>query len=221
MRLAAFALALLALPAAAQPALPDSATRYLSPIFGMGGSNGIDALVVGVEAGQRISPTLDVGLLVVGGDNRYGPGGRFLTLGPTAGYTRALGAGVEFDARAQTSVTFSDVRANDLFGVRSVGAVTQATLSRPLRLVGSLRVAPTVGGYLSACQTVGVEVRPGVGCAEAGVLVGADLRFRLFGADVSVPVVAAVPLAGNDAALDFGTFGVRRAPVTAGIRIKF
>ena len=69
------------------------------------------------------------------------------------------------------------------------------------------------------------RVRPGRPhddqCAEAGALVGVDVRFRAFGARVSVPLIVGVPVAGNDRAGRIGAFGVPTVPVMGGLRVGF
>ena len=217
--------AALALPALAQPALPDSADAYVSPTFGIGhvSSQGT-AYVVGLDAGRRLGSGVDVGFRLIGGDATYGDAGAYLSAGPTVGLTRHLPGGVEADVRALGLATFADLgglRSSDGFGLRTLRGTAQATLGRPVRLVGSLQLVPTVGAYATACTTVGFETAPGAGCAEAGALAGAELRFRLFGADVSIPLVVPIRLAGNDRAGEIGAFSVNQSPVTGGIRVRF
>ena len=213
--------AVLALPAAAQPVLPDSADAYVSPLFGIAsiGSQGT-SWVAGLDAGRRVG-ALDVGVRALVGDVTYGEGGAYAAAGPTVGITRRLPGGVEADARALGLVTFADPGGAGGFGFRAVQGTAQATVGRPVRLVGSLRLVPTVGAYGTACATSGLDAAPGARCAEAGALVGADLRFRLLGADVSLPAVAGIPLVGNDDAGRVGAFDLVPAPISAGLRIQF
>ena len=216
----ALALLLLSFPALAQPVLLDSSDTYVSPLAGVAvlGSQGT-AFVVGVDTGRRIAPAVDLGMHLSAGDLTYGAGGAFLTLGPSLGTTHQLGGGVEFDARVLGTATFADVSVADGFGLRRIRGTGQATLSRSFLIVGSLSLAPTVGAYASACQTLGITTTGR--CAEAGALAGVDLRFRLFGADMSLPLVLSIPLAGDDRAGEFGVFDVSRAPVTGGLRFRF
>ena len=219
--LAALAAAL-ALPAAAQPVLPDSADAYVSPLLGVAsvGSLGT-SWVAGLDAGRRIGAGADVGFRALVGDVTYGEGGAYVAAGPTVGITRRLAGGFEADARALGLVAFADPGGAAGFGFRTVQGTAQATVGRPIRLVGSLRLVPTAGAYGTACATSGLEVRPGARCAEAGALVGVDLRFRLLGADVSLPAVVAIPVVGNDDAGQVGAFDLVPAPVSASVRIQF
>ncbi|WP_420457469.1 hypothetical protein [Rubrivirga sp.] len=227
MRTFALALAALLAPSVlAQPVLTDSSDTYVSPLFGIGSSGGgRTAFLVGADVGRRVAPSVDLGARVIGGDLTYGDGGAFLTVGPTLGTTRRLGAGVELDARLLGTATFADLGprvGDDGFGLRRIQGTGQVSLSRPLRVVGSLRLAPTVGAYGTACRVIGYEVTgAALRCAEAGALAGVDVRFRLFGADVSLPVVAPIRLVGNDAAGRLGLFDVSQVPITGGLRVRF
>ena len=212
--------------AAAQPALTDSSDTYVTPIFGIAsfGSVGTSYLV-GLDAGRRLPSGLDVGFRALGGDVTYGEAGSYLEVGPQVGLTRRLPAGLEADVRAVATASFADLGPStqaEGFGLRVVRGAAQTTLSRPFRLVGSLKLAPTVGAYGTACATVGFEsLRQNAQCAEAGAIVGLDVRFRVLGADVSLPVVVGLPLIGNDHAGRLGTFGVPSAPITGGLRVQF
>ncbi len=228
MRTLALALAVLLAPAlAAQPVLVDSADVYVSPLlgFGYGGSEVGTSFSVGADAGYRVTPAFDIGVRALAGDLGYDEGGAFLTVGPTLGTSRRLGAGVELDARLLGTATFADLGpgvGDDGFGLRRLQGTGQVSFSRPLRVVGSLKLAPTVGAYATACRVVGYEVTgAGLGCAEAGALAGVDVRFRLFGAGVSFPVVAPIRLVGNDDAGRLGLLDVSQVPITGGMRIRF
>ena len=222
--LALVASALLLAPSLlAQPVLTDSSTVYVSPRVGVGsvGSLGT-AYTVGADLGARIGRDTDLGLRVSAGDLSFGEAGAFLTVGPTAGYTRGLGAGLELDARVLGAVTFADLGAGlgrDGFALQAARGTAQLTLSKPFRLVGSLELAPTVGAYGTACAYDSVS--PTGGCAEAGALAGADLRFRLFGADVSMPLVFPIRLLGEHPASRLGVFHESSIPSVGGIRGRF
>ena len=214
-----------ALPAAAQPALPDSADAYVSPIlgFGYGGQQG-STFLVGGEVGRRLPSGVDVGLRAYGGNVTFGSTSPLATVGPTVGYTRHLPGGIEADARVLGTLTFADLDGlggSDGFGLRALNGAAQATLGRPFRVVGSLQLAPTVGGFASVCTALGVETASDAGCASAGIVGGVDVRFRAFGAEVSVPVVGAYTLTGNTRAGQLGAFQVVQTPITAGVRIRF
>ena len=201
MRLALLALACVALPAVAQPVLPDSAGSYVTPVFGLSYSTSAGgAYVVGANVGRRVSPSVDVGLGIYAADLTRAGTAPSLTVRPQIGYNRALGGGVVGDVRVSASALAADlngVGGADGFGLRVLGTTPEATLSRSFPIVGSLRIAPTVGGYAAACATFDVVSRPGAQCAEAGALAGADLRFRVFGLDVSLPIVVPIRLVGN------------------------
>ena len=222
MLLAALA-AVLALPAVAQPALPDSGDTYVTPMFGLAsvGSLGT-AYVVGLDAGRRLGSGADVGFRLRGGDATYGDVGGYLSLGPTVGLTRRLPGGFEADVRALGLATFADLgglRSSD--GLRVVRGTAQATLGRPLRIAGSVQLVPTIGAYATACATLGLDTPDDARCAEAGALAGAEFRFRLFGADVSVPLVVPIRVFGNDRAGQIGPFEAFPAPITGGLRVRF
>ncbi len=222
-----FALALLAVMAPtvlAQPVLTDSSDTYVNPVLGFGyGGSGLGAVfAVGVEAGRRVSPSVDLGVHLSAGDLRWRDGGGFLTLGPTVGSTRSLGAGVELDARALGTATFADLGPlvdADGFGLRRLRGTGQVTLSTSYRVVGSLRLAPTLGAYASACRRVGVESPSS--CSDAGALAGVDVQFRLFGADVSLPVVVPISLVGARDGGRFGVYDLPAAPISGGLRVRF
>lgn len=221
--LALAALAAVALPAASQPVLPDSAAVYVSPRLGVvhQSSQGT-AFTVGADLGARIRRDTDLGLRISAGDLSTGEAGAFLTVGPMAGYSREIGAGVELDARVLGALTFADLAegvGNDGFSLQSARGTAQLTLSKPYRLLGSLHLAPTVGAYGTACAYDAVT--PSGTCAEAGALVGADLRFRLFGADVSMPIVLPIRMTGGTPAQSLGVFHDSSIPSVGGIRIRF
>ena len=198
----------------------------MSPLLGIGyASSRGTSFVVGLDAGRRVGVGLDVGFRAVAGDVTFGDAGVYVAAGPSVGLTRRFRGGVEADARLLGLASFADVGGAGSaggFGLRTVHGTAQATLSRPFRLVGSLRLVPTAGAYGTVCATRGLDAgRPGAECAEAGALVGADLRFRLLGADVSLPIVVPVPVVGNTEAGQVGAFNVVSAPITGGLRVRF
>lgn len=217
----------IAAPALAQPVLDDSSTVYLSPVLGVAhqGSMGT-AFVLGGDIGWRLGRHSDVGVRVLTGDLSFQDGnGGFLTVGPTAGISGRTPSGFELDARVIGTATFADLgRASDLdgFGLQVLRGTAQVTASRAIPIVGSLRLAPTLGLYGTACSTVGYDrTGPDGRCAEAGVLGGVDLRFRVLGADVSMPIIARLASVGNDFDGRLGVFDLPQAPIQSGIRIRF
>ena len=215
------AILLLALPASAQPVLSDSTTRYVTPALFLGGSAGQGTLwAAGLGAGQRLASGVDVGVYALAGDLQFGEGGAFLSLGPTVGRSGRLGP-FETDVRAGAVATLADLGGVDGgFALRTLALEGQATVGREVALGGSFRLVPTVGAYATLCTAPGLDPRPGTGCAEAGLLAGADLRFRVWGLDVSVPVLVRAPVLGNDDAGRIAPFtGV--PPVSTGLRIRF
>ena len=72
-------------------------------------------------------------------------------------------------------------------------------MSRPVRLLGSVRVHPTLGGYVAARTYLQYEdsVYPNFSPpdrAGVGLHLGLPLSFRLFGQDVAVASYAQVPV---------------------------
>ncbi|WP_412063230.1 hypothetical protein [Rubrivirga sp. IMCC45206] len=217
-----------AAPALTQPILSDSSAIYVSPLFGIvhQSSEGT-ALSAGGDVGWRVGASSDIGLRVLAGDltTQDGSGG-FLTVGPTLGTSRRVVGGFELDARLLATATFSDVGPRgtaDTFGLQVLRGTAQATVSRPIPIVGSLSLAPTLGLYGTSCATPGYEVPGGsqARCAKGGVLAGVDIRFRVLGADVSVPIIAPILSRGNDHAGHLAGWEVPSVPITGGIRISF
>ncbi|MGB3542560.1 hypothetical protein, partial [Rubrivirga sp.] len=64
-------------------------------------------------------------------------------------------------------------------------------------------------------------VGPGGRCAEAGAVAGLDVRFRLLGADISVPLALGFPLVGDTRLEGRGSYLAPYAPLTTGIRVRF
>lgn len=218
MRLSALALvAALPLAAASQTHLADSTGGYVALhelSFGHSGSGWTRAL--DGTLGYRFSDRVDAGLRL---GHVSGSLGRSWRVAPTAGYTRRLGAGalarVEGTLAYQT-YSWTELESSELpdgtsgfersqpYGARSLSGDVAATVSRPVRLVGSLRVHPTLGVYAAASQAfdrryparIG-DLGPSALRGSAGVQVGLPLSFRLFGQDVSVAPTARFSLVGN------------------------
>ncbi|WP_412067695.1 hypothetical protein [Rubrivirga sp. IMCC43871] len=222
------ALVLGAAPALAQPVLSDSSTFYVSPLGSIThqSSQGT-AFTAGGDIGWRLGSSSDVGLRLLTGDLTTRDGdGAFLTVGPTLGTSRRVVGGFELDARLLATATFSDIGPRgtaDTFGLQVLRGTAQATVSRPIPIVGSLSLAPTLGLYGTSCATPGYEVAAGsqARCTKGGVLAGVDLRFRVFGADVSMPIIAPILSRGNDLAGQLTNWDVPTAPITGGVRISF
>lgn len=242
-RLALVLAAAFALPASAQTHLADSTGGYVgiqSLSFGSGGKYlGVSGDVV---LGWRRADGLDFGLRV-GGDGDDFWAGQVRTMqsefriGPAVGYTRPLGRGLlgrvegaalyeTFDYRASGEVLVynPDLDGPETVSERTVGShrlsgSVTAALARPVRLVGSVRLHPTLGGYVaadgfarysdSAYPSTDPSARVG-----AGVHLGLPLSFRLFGQDVAVASYARIPLTQ-------GFRGVTGPHAGGGLRLNF
>ena len=215
----AFAFAL-ASPLAAQTQLADSAGTYVgldALSFGSDQQFSIDATV-----GRRYQSGLDVGLRAATSQFR---GGRYraVHVSPSVGYTRPLAAGAlgRVEARAEyASVVYNSLRTSTLpdgglqatasnLSARVVGLDLAASVSRPVRLAGSVRVHPTVGGYATAVRAFDVRL-PADGFAGYGLDAGnarsayglgveaaLPISFRLLGADAAIVPRARFQLSGD------------------------
>ncbi len=210
--------------AAAQTARPDSFRYYATPVVAPGYNDGF-ALLAGVVVGTRVVDYGDVGVGVYVGDLAYSDVAPFVMAQPLAGMTVPIGS--RSRARAQVSglvlAADRDTPADpEGFGVRVLGAQTEATLSHTVPVAGSLSLVPTAGGYAAACTTRNVIEQPGESCAEAGVLVGAHVLFKVFGVDAVLPLVVPIRVVGDtDAANLNGAFGLARRAISGGLQLWF
>ena len=207
-----------AAPLAAQTQLADGAGAYVglhSLSFGSELQFGVDATV-----GRRYQSGLDVGLRA--GTRRYGRGSyRTVQVSPSLGYTGSLGGGTlgRVQARADYASASRTIQSigttpsgevkasSDRSSARLAGLDLSASVSRPVRLAGSLRVHPTVGGYATAVRAFDVRpfadgaLRNGLNGSETAYGLGVELAlpvsFRLFGADAAVVPTARLQLAGD------------------------
>lgn len=220
--LALAALLALALPASAQSHLADSTGGYVgihSLSFGGGKYLGVNGDVV---LGWRRADGLDYGLRVGGGGDdtwhsQVSTSVSEFRIGPTVGYTRPLGRGLVGRVEGAALYEAADYRASgevriynpDLEGVetlsertvesRRLSANVTAALSRPVRLAGSVRVHPTLGGFVAAegFPRYSDSAYPSFersARTDAGLHLGLPLSFRLFGQDVAVAAYSQVPL---------------------------
>ena len=216
----------LALPASAQTDLADGAGGYVAIqelSFGSGG--GYLGVSGDVTLGWRRASGLDYGLRVGGGkDESFGSGSverwSGFSAGPALGYTRALGRSLlgrvegaalyrtsSYSASGEADVYDADPNVIGTAGgqtaeSRSLAGSVTAAVSRPVRLVGSVRLHPTLGGFASASAPLHYENSSHPAFAPsaeavAGVHVGLPLSFRLFGQDVAVVSHARIALAGG------------------------
>ncbi|WP_420456473.1 hypothetical protein [Rubrivirga sp.] len=236
----------LALAAALALALPVSAQTDLAD--GSGGYAAIQSLSVGsigaldvegdLSIGWRQANGLDYGVRVGVDRGQAFSGQNEAWVGPTAGYTRTLGRGVlgrvEGAALYQTYdyTTYDEVSVlgdDGLVGVvrgrtvarQSVAANVTATVARPVRLVGSVRLHPTLGGFVAADAPFRFEDsaypdQSASARAAAGVHVGVPVSFRLFGQDVAVS--SAIQVSLTDGRLFRGFTGPYAG---SGLRLNF
>lgn len=191
---------LLTAPAFAQTQYADSSGGFIA-LYGLtlGQSGGVNQRAVDAAIGYRFASGTDASLRAV---RRIG----FSTttaLGTTVGTTRPIGAG--FSARLEGSVLASQTTGTTRSAadgtlldapipvrIRALRGDVTASVSRPLRLVGSLRLHPTLGLYVrTGTERVTLDGEPAdrfVPFAEsrAGVHVALPLSFRLFGQTASV-----------------------------------
>lgn len=141
-----------------------------------------------------------------------------LAVGPELGYRLGLGSGVTLDARAAAGVAVSagETFRGETYGARRLSVGTSVRLEREVPVVGSLRLAPHVGAYgvLGRRSAVDAYDAPAETLGSAGLLLGADVRFRLLGRDVSVPLTVPLSLVGRGAPWDvtgmpYGGAGLR------------
>ena len=214
----------LAADASAQTSRQDSLQYYATPVVGFAYNNG-PAFLAGGVVGRRVAVRGDVGIGLYGGDLAYNEFAPFVMVQPVAGVTVPLGDRVLGRVQASGLALAADRdRAFDPegFGLRVLGVQTEATLSREFPVVGTLRLAPTGGGYAAACTTRNIVERAGESCAEAGVLVGAQVLVEVFGVDAVLPLVVPVRLVGDTDAADLdGAFNLARRAITGGVQIWF
>ena len=233
MRLLLLALAFgLAAGASAQPqdgARSSSAAGppsfYVAPAVGIGLSSDGGAFLVGAAVGRQLTARTDVGVGLYGGDLALDGAAPFVMVQPRVGVAVPLAENLRGHVQLAGSLLAADRDAAfdpEPFGLRVLAAQTEATLSRELPLGGSFRIAPTAGAYAAVCTTFNIPDRPGTSCAEGGVLVGAQVLFRVLGVDAVVPLVFPVRVVGDtDQASLNGAFNLTRRAIPGGVRVRF
>lgn len=210
--------------ATAQTARPGSYRYFATPVVGLAYSDGLAFLAGGV-VGRRVGSQGDVGLGVYGGDLAYDDSAPFVMVQPQVGVTVPFGNRVRGRAQVSGLALAADRDTAfdpDGFGLRVLGAQTEATLSREFPVVGTLRLAPTAGGYGAVCTTQNVVEQAGESCAEAGVLVGAQVLVEVFGVDAVIPLVVPIRVVGDTDAADLnGAFNLARRAISGGVQIWF
>lgn len=218
--LCALAAALLASPALSQTHLADSTGGYVALHELAFGSAARSALLdLDGTVGWRFASGFDVGVRV-GYEQRLGTD---VLVAPTLGYSRPLGGG-SF-GRIEGAVFYGErdwIRSSPeagavTYGDRRVGGDLTATVSRPVRLLGSVRLHPTLGGYAAVDHRFDTaypeDMRPVGAGSDVGVHMGLPLSFRLFGQDVAVSPYARLSLL--DGVLSAPTYG------GGGLRLNF
>ena len=226
--LCAAVVAALSLSASAQTGT-DSSGVYVGLGLGYSTSSGL------------IGPALAVGYRQANG-LEYGVGGRLdqrpssplssysaYSVGANVGYARPIGAG--FTLRGDAVGTYASLSLSNsapnadpsAFDGSAAILDLSAELSRPLLSVGSVRVEPAIGGYVTLQRGFGQDGSNAYSDldltgVDAGLQLGVDLSFRLLGADVTVPIFARVPLTDDPVLRD--QFGSRWLP-QATVRINF
>ena len=213
-----------ATPALAQTQYADSSGTFLA-FNGLGLQPGIE---IDATAGQRLGRGFDAGFRVgyrqyeSAFSDQYG-----FTAGPVVGLTKALGSG--FSGRVEGAFLHTSYRgdfstrsnfSSERFARQALVQDLTATISHPVRVVGSLRLRPTVGLYATATQSLSVERPAQYGSLsrgpwlQEGVHLELPLTFRLFGQDAAIAPVFRINL-GYD---NLGT----SAPYSGGgLRLNF
>ena len=223
--LVAALVAAVALPATAQTHLADSSGVYLGLGMGYADTHGVIGLTGSL--GFRQENGLDYGVrgLLDTQTFRSGPSTnpRF-SISPTVGYTADIGVGALLRVEGATSL--SAIRYESAFSAEpvsfnstAVGLDVSASVSRPIRTIGSVRLHPTVGLYATASRaltesTTGFDLRPTHTGGAYGVQAGLPISFRLAGQEITLPLVARFGVQKSD-----GYFVPRLG--AGGIRINF
>lgn len=169
------------------------------------------AIDVDGVVGRRYASGLDVGLRMAA---QRGSFARTFRLAPTVGYTRPLALGVL--ARVEGVAEYASASANEItgtdaqgfptagwYGFRALTGDVTATVSRPVRVLGSIRLHPTVGGYATAIRAFDVQdpaAQPSpAGLNALGVLPDGDQQVSGTGYEMSLPLT--FRLFGRSAAL--------------------
>ncbi len=217
----------LAAPSSSQAHLADSSGVYLS--LGTISSSGY-----GGSLGYRQSDGLDYGVYLgvsqftraseINGQTYAG-----FQVGPQAGYTALLGRGVQGRISSQVLYgsggytrnggTVSTDTAPRSVSYQALTGNLTATVSRSVRLVGSLRVRPTVGVYAEGRQLLSYQTdqTPDLELSRTrlgmGVHVGLPLSVRVLGQDVALSPFMQIPVTGE--------FPVGGTYAGGGLRINF
>ena len=115
------------------------------------------------------------------------------------------------------SLPRADLAPLSSYSSRSVTGSVTATVSRPLRLYGSLRLQPTAGVIAEASRLLSFETNlsdfnPNRSQVQAGVLLEFPISLRVLGSDVTLAPGGVLPVTGND-------YGYRYAG--GGLRVNF
>lgn len=229
-----YALALAAVaatPALAQTQYADSTGGFVSvhELSLPGLTRGYGRTGIDLSVGYRRADGVDLSVRA----GRYVGFGSAVRLALTAGRTWPMGAGFQsrVEATGQIARGHSEGLYRDESGGlspyavrdRDVTADVAATVSRPVRVVGSVRLHPTLGLY----GTTGVERRTIEGdlrlggsllpTTRGGVQVALPLSFRLFGQTASFGPTVRFPL-GRTFRFETGPDG---AYAGGGLRLNF
>ena len=196
--LAVFLTSAIASPALAQTQYADSSGGFVV-LHGLAFGTSSYTRFIDASVGYRFTSGLDASLRVAS----RGSLGSTTALGPTVGITRPLGAG--FMARVEGSVLASQSSGYVHFSAdgstselpvrvqhRALRTDVTATVMHSVRLLGSLRMHPTLGLYVrTGTERVTFDGTPAdrdapFDEARAGMHVALPLSFRLFGQTASV-----------------------------------
>lgn len=192
-RLALATLVALAFPVSAQTTFSDTAGVYVA-LHGVRigtGANPYLGSVIDATVGYRFNAHADAGLRV---RMQRGLG---YAVGPTGGVTQPLPGGLRLRLDAGADYASSEMtRFNreigdfDRLAAQTLTTDASATVSRPLRLVGTVRVAPGLGVYGTAGRYLAYDgyegfPTPRTAFTSAGVQIEMPLSFRLLGRSVA------------------------------------
>ena len=192
----AFAVAF-TLPALAQSPLADSSGAYLGFSSGYSQSRGL--IGPAIAAGYRQRNGLEYGIGFELDRTAASPSVSYTMAGYGAslGYTADVGLGAEVKAEAlgyyRTVAYRSELGEGAYLDGSALGVDVSSSIRRPFRIAGSLHISPSLGVFANTSEGVGVESSGSLESLDfsgtnAGIQLGADLSFRLFGADVILPV---------------------------------
>lgn len=203
----------LAAQEAAPPTPPDEPGLYGEVGAGFGYSSSLGVLAAGSAAvGYRLPSGLAVGVHAARAD--FGDHHSALAVGPEARYARPLGANTTLNLHASGTVGLYRGAAFEADGYRltGLGAEVAGAATRRFGLGRGVTLAATGGLFGGVTHTAEADLAPSFGAsrsaglgAHAGVVVGAQVEFKVLGGRLAVGPYAYVPLVSMGSAPGYGT----------------